>query len=178
MKHRTIFHLISSVFSKTGVCGILIGAFAVNYYKALRNTVDIDFLIRKDDYSKILKLLETKGYKEDCVRDIFARLKGKNLELIDLDFMFVDTDTFEKIMKDSKNISIAKQKFKVPSLEHLIALKLHAIKNGPKSRGNKDLFDIVELIKANKVAIKSENFKNLCIKYGTGEIYNKILERI
>ena len=178
MKYRTIFHLISSVFNKVGASGILIGAFAVNYYKALRRTDDIDFLIRKEDYAKIREVLETEGYNEDDAREVFARLKGKSLELIDLDFMFVDKDTFDKIMKDSKKMSIAKQDFRVPSLEHLIALKLHAVKNGPKRRGNKDLFDIVELIAANKVDVKTSDFKNLCLKYGTVEIYNKILNRI
>ena len=102
MKYRTIFHLISSVFDKVGASGILIGAFAVNYYKALRRTDDIDFLIRKEDYAKIREVLETEGYNEDDAREVFARLKGKSLELIDLDFMFVD-NTIDAWLKISEN---------------------------------------------------------------------------
>lgn len=178
MKYRTIFHLISSAFEKAGISGILIGAFAVNYYKVPRRTTDIDFLIIKDEYKKIMELLTNEGYHEDYTKEVFARLKGKGIELLDMDFMFVDKDTFDKIMKAGKEISIAKQKFVVPSLDHLIALKLHAVKNAPKHRGNKDIFDIVELIRANKINFKNAEFKNLCLKYGTEDIYDRILDRI
>jgi hypothetical protein len=35
----------------------------------------------------------------------------------------------------------------------------------------------MELIRVNKVNVRSEEFKNLCLKYGTEELYNNILEK-
>jgi hypothetical protein len=93
---------------------------------------------------------------------------------MDLDFMFVEKDTLYKIVKAAKTVNMDRQKFLVPSVQHLIALKLHAIKCNPKTRAFKDLLDIIELIKANKVDIKSADFKELCLKYGSGELYDKI----
>jgi hypothetical protein len=66
----------------------------------------------------------------------------------------------------------------VPCLNHLIALKLHAIKYNPKIREYRDLPDIIELIRINKINTKDVEFKNLCLKYGREELYNKILERV
>lgn len=177
-KYPTVFHLLSTVFDKSGISGVLIGGFAVNYYKVSRQTADIDFLITKDDFEKILSPLEEAGYKQDYAQEVFARLKGNELYLMDIDFMFVDKETLDKIIKDAKEITIAGQKFIVPALEHLIALKLHALKYNPKVRENKDLPDIISLILINKVKVKAKAFKDLCLKYGTEELYHKILERI
>lgn len=178
MEYPTIFHLISDIFTKRKVTSILIGGFAVNYYKVTRQTADVDFLITKDDFERILNLLEEKGFKKDYTQEVFARLIGEKPYLIDLDFMFIDKETRDKIIEEGKGISIAGQKFIVPSLNHLIALKLHAIKYNPKIREYKDLSDIIELIKVNKLKVKNNEFKKLCLKYGTDELYHKILERV
>ncbi len=97
---------------------------------------------------------------------------------MDVDFMFVDKDTLDKIINAGKEISIANQKFIVPRLNHLIALKLHAIRYNPKIREYKDLPDIIQLIRINELNVKDVEFKNLCLKYGTEELYNRILERV
>jgi len=178
MKYPTIFHLISAVFDKGGVTGILVGGFAVNYYKVTRQTADVDFLITEEDFGRISSLLEKEGYEQDYRQKVFVRLKADKLYLMDLDFMFVDKETLDKIIKEGKQISIAGQRFIVPSLMHLIALKLHSIKYNPRLRENKDLSDIVDLLRINKIKVKNNEFKNLCLKYGTEELYNKILERV
>lgn len=178
MKYPTIFHLMSDLSKRAGVCCVLIGGFAVNYYKVTRQTADVDFLITKEDFEKILGLLEKAGYKPNYSQKVFTRLKSSNRAyLMDIDFMFVDKETIVEIIKDGKRVNIAGQKFIVPSLNNLIALKLHSLKYNPKIRESKDLPDIIDLIRINKVDFKSKEFRELCLKYGTGEIYHKILER-
>jgi predicted nucleotidyltransferase len=177
MKYPTVFHLISEVFSRKKVSGVLIGGFAVNYYKVTRQTADIDFLITRDDFDKISDLLEKEGYEKDYNREAFAKLTNSRHYLMDIDFMFVDAETLDKIIEDAKEVVIAKQKFKVPSLDHLIALKIHSLKFNLKMRENRDLPDIIELIRVNKVNVKGKDFKEMCLKFGTEELYNKILDR-
>lgn len=176
MNYPTIFHLISDITKKTGISCILIGGFAVNYYKVTRQTADVDFLITREDFEKVLSLLEKEGYKQDDVQEVFVRLKSNRFYLIDIDFMFVDRETFESLVESGKNITIAGQKFLVPSLNNLIALKLHSLKHNLKIRKNKDLPDIVNLVRIHKIDVKSEEFKDLCFKYGTKEIYDRILD--
>ena len=173
----TIFHLFSDVFTKCNAVCVLIGGFAVNYYKVSRQTADVDFLITKEDFEKIELLLKKEGFKKDYEQEVFARLLGNSSYLMDVDFMFVDKDTLDKIIKEGKEISIAGQKFMVPSLNHLIALKLHAIKYNSRIREYKDLPDIIQLVRINKLNVKDPIFKGLCLKYGTEELYNKIAER-
>lgn len=178
MEYRTVFHLISAVSKKAGVSCVLIGGFAVNYYKVTRQTADVDFLITKEDFEKILNFLEKAGYKQGFAQEVFTQFKSSRSYLMDIDFMFIDKETLAKIMKDGKEISIAGQKFIVPSLDNLIALKLHSIKYNPKLREGKDLSDIIDLIRVNKINFKDKKFRELCLKYGTEEIYNKILENV
>lgn len=177
-EYPTIFHFLSSVFAKEKISCVLIGGFAINYYKVSRQTADVDFLITKEDFEKTLGLLQEEGYVQDYAQEVFTRLTNNRLYLMDLDFMFIDKDTLGKILKDSKKISIAGQKFTVPSLKHLIALKLHSVKYNPAIRKNKDLPDIINLIQVNKVNIKSKEFRELCLKYGTKEIYENIMASI
>ena len=178
MTYPTVFHLISHVSNKSGVSCVLIGGFAVNYYKVSRQTADVDFLISDEDFDKISGELEKAGFELTCIEKVFARFKGNKHYLMDVDFMFIDKATLDKIIKDGREISIAKQKFIVPSLNVLIALKLHAIKYNQKVREYKDLPDIINLIRVNNVNYKSKEFHELCLKYGTQELYEKIREGV
>ena len=174
MKYPTVFNLISAVIKKAGVPCVLIGGFAVNYYKVTRQTRDIDFLISEEDLNKVLPQFEIEGYKQDITTKIFTRLENKVKYGMPIDFMFVDKSTLDKVVKDGKKIEVIGEQFIIPSLYHLIALKVHSIKHN-SSRELKDLLDIVSLIRANDVDINDRELKELCLKYGTGEIYNKIL---
>lgn len=176
MQYRSALHLISDICKKAGISCALIGGFAVNYYGFSRQTADLDFLITEEDFKKISALLEGAGYKKDFSQEVFVRLKGSKLYLMDIDFMFVDKDTLDKIIREGKEITIAKNKFIVPSLNNLIALKLHSLKYNFKLRQAKDLPDIVSLAKINGIDAKSKEFRSLCLKYANEEIYRKILE--
>ncbi len=175
---RSVFHLISEITTQKGVPCVLIGGFAVNYYKVSRNTQDMDFLITREDFDKIWGALSEAGYKQSWVQENFVLLENTQLLLRKVDFMFVDPSTLDKIMNEAQSITLAGQKFMVPSLNHLIALKLHSIKYNPKLRLLTDFPDIVGLIRKNNVSVESDDFKKLCLKFGTEDLYRKILETV
>lgn len=178
MDYHSAFHLISDTINKTGVSCVLIGGFAVNYYKFSRQTADIDFLITEEDFNKIQTFLEDAGYTKEFKQKVFVRFKSNKLYLMDMDFMFVDKETLDKIMRDAKEVIIVRHKFTVPSLMNLIALKLHSLKYNFSIRQGRDLLDIISLIKLNKVDIKTKEFHQLCLKYANKDIYQKILENV
>ena len=177
IKYDTVFALVSDALRKTGARAILVGGFAVNCYNYSRQTADVDFLITEADFAKIFPLLEKEGYKKERAIDLFTRLRCDKEGFIDLDFLFTDKNTIENMRKDGKEADIAGKRFIVPSLNNLIAMKLHSLKNSFESRKN-DLLDILILVRANKVDAKSSDFKELCMKYGTEEIYKKITENL
>ncbi|HBR15674.1 MAG TPA: hypothetical protein DD723_09100 [Candidatus Omnitrophica bacterium] len=178
MSQQTIFHLMSDLTKQEGISCVLIGGFAVNCYGVTRQTADVDFLITKKDFDKIIILLEKSGYTTDLIQENFAQLKSKYQSFMNVDFMFIDSGTLSKVLKEVRKIRIGKQEFLVPCLNHLIALKLHSIKYNQKIRLMRDLPDIINLIRINKVNVKAETFRKLCFKFGTEEIYKKILEAL
>lgn len=54
MSYNNAFDLVADTFKQSNTAGILIGGFAINYHKVTRQTVDVDFLITKDNYGKII----------------------------------------------------------------------------------------------------------------------------
>ena len=178
MDDQSVFHLISEVTRQKDVSCVLIGGFAVNHYNVSRQTADIDFLITKEDFDRISDALKKVGYQISLTQENFAQLENTRLSIMNIDFMFVDRATIDKIMEEAQLLTIAGQEFVVPSLNHLIALKLHSIKHNEKLRLMKDFPDIVNLIRKNGVNIKNKDFKESCLKYGTEGLYQKILEAI
>lgn len=76
MKYPTVFHLVSNALQRAAVYCVLIGGFAVNYYKVTRQSADVDFLITQDGFKKISSFLIEEGYKIDYSQEVFARLKS------------------------------------------------------------------------------------------------------
>ena len=164
MNYANAFHLVAKASEKSAVPCILIGGFAMNFYKVSRATLDVDFLITGDDLRKIKGSLADAGYAEDFATDVAVRMANKE-ERLDIDFMIVDDATRSKIMEDGREVEVVGEKLIIPSIEHLIALKLHAIKGNPKNRMWKDMPDIVNLIKKNGIDAKSEDFRKICLKF-------------
>lgn len=173
-KYPTLFHFLSAEFDKAKIPFLLVGGFAVNYYKATRATQDLDVLICDEDFKKALLILEKGGYRKNLEASLFARFDSDDPAFSDLDLIFVDRATLNGMLQEAKQGVTEGQKFKFPSLEHLIALKLHSIKNNPENREHRDLGDIIELIKRNRVDFHSGKFKELCLKYGPDKIHDKI----
>jgi hypothetical protein len=90
--------------------------------------------------------------------------------------MRVTADTFAKLMATSESRFTLGLETRVPSLENLLALKLHAARHAPPRRRHKDLIDIFALIDANGVNVTSDSFRKLCDKYGTAELYADIIK--
>ena len=174
MKNPTVFHLLSSELGQERIPCVLVGGFAVNHYRVTRHTADVDLLITQEDFSKVLPLLKKAGYSATFKQDVFARLQNKDSRFMDVDFLFVDKNTLSAILKAGKEIAIAGKQFVVPSLEHLLALKFHAMKSNPKEREYRDLPDVVGLIQRNSVDFRAEKFRDLCLRYGSEKLYQKI----
>jgi hypothetical protein len=175
MDYAKAFHIVAKASKRYVVPCVLIGGFAINFYNVTRNTLDIDFLITEEDLLKIKDTLLAAGYTENFATDVAIRFSNKK-DALDIDFMIVDDATRKKIIVDGKRTEVVGEKLIIPSVDHLIALKLHAIKHNQKNRIWKDLPDVIRLVKMNSIDCRKKAFKDLCLKYGTGEIYQTILK--
>ncbi len=172
--YPTVFDLIWDVFGKAGVTYALVGGFAVNAHHVSRQTADVDLLIVADDLEKAGRALEASGYRKTAVADVVARFEGDGKRLMDIDLLLVDPETLRQVRKDGKLVKIAGNEFRVPSLLHLIAMKLHAIKGDPSKRLSKDLPDIVALMKRNGLVLADPRVTGLCRRFGTPDIFEKL----
>jgi len=153
---------------------LVIGGLAVNHYGYSRDTSDLDFFISQSDRAEWMKLLHDFGYASHNDGGNFIQYNPPAQNAWPVDLMIVQEKTFSPILAASRDADLFGVRTRVPSLEHLIALKLHTLKNTRMSRFLKDFLDVEYLIRINRLDIQSENIRALFDKYGTPDLYDKV----
>lgn len=161
--------------SARGLRFLLIGGYAVSAHGYSRKTFDVDFLVCRDDSEAWRELLLALDYRCAHEQTAFMQFESASPNAPPLDLMRVSRETFETLFAASDIRSLAGTETRVPSLWHLIALKLHAARDAAPHRRYKDLIDIFYLVDANQVDVLSASFRELCEQYGTSELYEEIL---
>jgi hypothetical protein len=90
-----------------------------------------------------------------------------------IDVMLVDDQTFSKMFSRSSVQKVGTVEVRVPTASHLIALKLHAVKNNPR-RELKDLGDAVELLRHGKDVVSRDELREICERYGPEGVLAKL----
>ena len=67
---------------------------------------------------------------------------------------------------------------RIPSPDHLISLKLHALKHGHPERFEKDFGDVLSLTRNAGLNPRTAAYRQLAEQFGTVELYERILQRI
>ena len=89
--------------------------------------------------------------------------------------MFVDDSTFERMWPASEKRDFGGVTARIPCLDHLLALKLHALKQALPHRTAKDAEDVEMLARRNRVNLLDPHYKLLFLKYGTQELYDTFI---
>ena len=155
---------------------LLIGGHAVSAHGFSRFTRDLDFLTSKSQRNYWKDIMLANDYTVYHEADGFIQFISKALEKAPVDFMLVNDNTFEKLNTDTILQVVNGIPVKAPSLMNLIALKLHVAKQDVERRSGKDLYDIVRLVKINKVDVRSEQFKQWCERFGNLKLYETIVK--
>jgi predicted nucleotidyltransferase len=92
--------------------------------------------------------------------------------------MLVNAATFGKMLADSISAQLGAATVPVVSLNHLLALKLFALKQKQSHRAVKDMDDLLNLILKNGVDVRSAAFREMAEKYGDANLYDKICQAI
>jgi predicted nucleotidyltransferase len=87
----------------------------------------------------------------------------------------VNAETWTPMLVEAREIRIGQSRLKVPSLDHLFALKFHVLRQEVSGRGYKDLLDVLALADCNGVDLRSDRIRHLCHKYGSEKIYERLL---
>lgn len=169
-----LFEQIKSESTKQGLSFLVIGGLAVNLHGYSRETADLDLLIRRDARDEWLGFFFELGYTISQDRDVFLQLTPPRKGAWPVDLMLVRQQTFRPMLAAGLTVEMYGVKVLIPNLEHLLALKLHALAHGHFGRYLKDYLDVENLIRINRLDLRSEKMRQLFQKHGTMELYEKI----
>jgi len=148
---------------------LIIGGYAVAAHGHTRATFDVDFLVRRNDHDTWFQRITTAGLKLFGETNVFAQFsqeRGGD----GLDLMFVDEPTFEQMWQASEERDFAGSRARIPCLDHLLALKLHALKQARPHRTSKDAEDVEILIRRNALDLSEPRYEQLKLSSGSCEI--------
>lgn len=152
---------------------IVIGGYAVIAWGVPRQTIDLDLLVAKDAQEAWKTALCARGFQLESEQAAFTQFHSQAFGRIDL--MHVQLATFEKMHGASELKALNGTAVRVASIPHLIALKLHALKHGESERKFKDFTDVLRLVHIAGMNVRGEEFKALCEKHGTEQLYEEIV---
>lgn len=171
-----IFNQLNRAAVQRGLQFLVIGGHAVMGHGFLRATQDVDLLVSKEDRDRWIQLAQDLDYRLFHDGGSFLQLSPAAGSGWELDLMLVPQPTFQKMVADAKSADLEGTAVLIPSLEHLFALKIHALKHGRGLRLLKDMNDVVELVLANGVDVRSDFFRGLFEKHGDLDLYERVLK--
>ena len=173
--------IVAAIAEKAAIAGLeflVIGGNAVIAYGYPRTTTDLDLLVRELDRRKWDELIIPLGFYQHQIQRVFHMYNPLRHDMPPVDLMLVDAGTFEKLFANSVESTLAYAKIRLPSLKHLIALKLHALRTDQSHRRERDLGDVVSLIAINKVDLAAEEYGEIIERYATPALVEEIRRRL
>lgn len=159
---------------EAGLSFLLAGGHAVIAHGHSRATFDLDLIVSRADREKWLELARSLDYELYREEPNFVQFNPPDPESMPLDLMLVSAETFLKLLAEAVPASPALKGVKVVSFKHLLSLKCHAVKHGHPGRIVKDVDDVINLVQVNRLDINAAEIRELFLKHGTAELYEKI----
>ena len=173
-----ILRFIAEVAEQRRLPFLVIGGLAVNAHGYSRVTADVDVLVRRAEVEAWVDVLGGIGYSPTNRADTFVQLDPPLPGLWPVDLMLVGDSTFAQLASEACETEIQSTRVRIPSVEHLCALKLHVLKQGLPHRDQKDFGDLIHLVHYNRIDATGAPFRHLVEKYGTLAIYERIKQAL
>jgi hypothetical protein len=159
---------------ENGIEVLLAGGWAVNAHGYGRQTNDVDWVACDEQEEQIQDLMTSLRFIPGSTSNLVTRFSSGALTMPTIDFLWVDRSTFSKL---NTGDSFSGRDGTVPllRLDHLIAMKIHALKSHEERQG-RDLLDIRFLLEANPRVISDLELRDLCSLHGPLNAYHLITE--
>jgi hypothetical protein len=161
-----------------GLPFLVIGGNAVIAYGYPRMTRDLDLLVREDDRRAWDELITGLGYTQHQIMRAFHMYNPAERGQFPVDLMLVDAATFAKLTAEPGRCVLDETEVGIPKLSHLLALKLHALRQGPSHRYERDLSDVLILMDVNEVDLAQPEYAEILNRYATPAVRTEILRRL
>ena len=167
--------LLAEFFDKHQRRYAAIGGYALVAHGILRATFDMDWVVEDDSQDELVGFLEALGYETLHRSSGYSNHLHPDVDLGRIDFVYVDERTANEIFNSSEKKEILEGvEVLVPRPEHLVAMKVRAIKNDP-DRKLQDLADVRAL--AQLSGVDTEEIRAYFDKLGLAELYEEVKPR-
>lgn len=177
MDFKLVLKKLLNAFEEQNIRYALIGGFAMGLWGAGRATVDIDFLVNRDDMEKVDSIMSQLGYECKYRSENVSQYVSPLKVFGEVDFLHA----FRKASLQMLQRAEEKEVFgtiKIKSLipEDLIGLKLQAIKNNPE-RQQSEMEDIMFLVREYKNKMDWSLIEQYAKILKMEELYNEIWKK-
>lgn len=148
---------------------LVAGGFAVIAHGHPRTTFDLDLAVRRSDHAAWFARFRALNYELFHEQTAFAQFQPRSGG-IHVDLLLLNDHTFAMLLEKSISQHWSGTTARMVALDHLVAMKLHALKHGPPHRYMRDLDDVISLLAAHGINLELEPYKNLCVKHGNHEL--------
>jgi len=173
-KHK-IFLSVLDVLQKNNIDFLLIGGLAVNYHGFTRDTMVIDFMMALPDVHVLVNIMREAGFTSYDIQPMVVFFKRPD-HPVRIDFLRIDSTTLEKLNRSAVKINIGNYQVKIPSVNDLLAMKLHSFHQSNMCR-DKDMTDIVALCVIHNISADTV-LHPLAQKFASETIYQQICDKI
>jgi hypothetical protein len=150
----------------------VIGGVGLGGYGMSRATVDLDFVVDARAQQEVIDFLESLGYRTLHRSTGYSNHEHPSAERGGVDLVYVQEPTSGMIFRGARMLDgPGGMRIPVPRPEHLIAMKIVAMKNDP-SRAYQDMVDIRFLM--GLPGVDREEIRARFEKHGLGERYREL----
>lgn len=178
MDFKTVISNLLTAFEREHLSYALIGGFAVSLWGYQRATVDMDFLVNRNDMVIVRKVLENLGYRCIHSSENVTQFASDDKRQGNLDFLHAFRPASLSMLEraEQKTVFDGEQTIPVIIPEDLIGLKIQAI-NNDSSRTPLDMADIEALMNIFGVKLDWQRIEGYFELFGMQETFAKLRQK-
>lgn len=132
MEIRQALETMIGFFRREEIPFVVVGAVALHGYGLSRATYDLDFLVDLEDQPRLVEFLESLGYRTLHRSAGFSNHAHPLAARGAIDVLYVQGETRDQVFASASEREVLPGvTAPVPRPEHLVAMKVHAMKNDP-----------------------------------------------
>ncbi len=152
------------------------GALALHAYGITRATQDLDIVTETDAQDRLVTFLESLGYETLHRSAGYSNHVHADADLGRVDVIYVGGETSRQLFAEAGgSLALGERRFPVPRPEHLVAMKVQAVKNDPR-RALRDLADVEALLQV--PGVDQEAVRGHFERAGLLDQYNLLRRRV
>ncbi|MBI5099285.1 MAG: hypothetical protein HZB30_08620 [Nitrospirae bacterium] len=175
MDFKLILQKLLTAFEKDSIRYGLIGGFAMGLWGGSRSTVDLDFLVHRNDMQKVHGIVTALGYEVHQKTENVSQYTSPLKVFGGIDFIHAFREASVEMLQRAVEKDIFSGMLKIKTLipEDIIGLKIQAIYNNP-SREKIDMPDIELLVSANRKNLDWELLEKYCNIFNMEDEYKRL----